>query len=181
MSNLAFDAETLEMLGSPFTDGIDHINIFSLSRSELGVLLSNFTKTPFVHPNFGPFNSMEGFYYYISTGAADEKLRHLTHGQAKICGKKYPRVETKNFNDIMMEGLRCKVEQNPYIKRKLHMSSLPFKHYYCYLPKDATLENHKPYKVHVPRGAKWWCDAYEKIRSELKQDERARSVHAGSN
>ena len=42
------------MLGYlPKDDGVTHINIYSKGQTELGGLLSNFSRTPFVHPKYG--------------------------------------------------------------------------------------------------------------------------------
>lgn len=167
------DDDFVEMAGSPFQDGIDHVNIFSRSQCELGRLLSNFTKSPFVHPVYGAFQSMEGFYYYISTGMVCEELKNKYGADAKTLGRKFEKVLVNNFNDIMMEGLRCKLQQNPLIKSRLVNTNLPFKHYYYF----GKLEPNKPYRIHVPAGAKWWCDAWTKLRNELFEEEQAvRSV-----
>lgn len=36
----------------PEMDGIDHINVYSKGKTELGKLLSNFARTPFENANF---------------------------------------------------------------------------------------------------------------------------------
>jgi hypothetical protein len=43
----------------PSEDGVTHINVYSRGNTELGRLLSNFAHTPFSHPEFGEFASVE--------------------------------------------------------------------------------------------------------------------------
>jgi hypothetical protein len=50
----------------PSEDGVTHINVYSRGNTELGRLLSNFAHTPFSHPEFGEFASVEGFWYWLS-------------------------------------------------------------------------------------------------------------------
>ena len=42
----------------PKLDGIEHINIYSKGKTELGRLLTNFAQTPFIHPEYGRFESV---------------------------------------------------------------------------------------------------------------------------
>ena len=56
------------MIINPDNDGIDHINTYSKGKTELGKLLTNFAHTPFVHPKYGEFQSVEGFWYFKKTG-----------------------------------------------------------------------------------------------------------------
>ena len=46
----------------PLNDGVDHINIYSRGKTQLGRMLSNFYLSPFNHPVYGGFNTVEGFY-----------------------------------------------------------------------------------------------------------------------
>jgi len=143
-------------------DGVTHINIYSRGKTELGRILSNFSKTPFMHPEYGLFNSVEGFYYYVSTGLVNEDLREVSGFLAKSIGKKYPRVKVDNFTSIIDSALRAKVRCNGNIKEGLIESTLPFTHYYVF-------GDHPNVKVIVPEEHQWFVEAFEKIRSELKE------------
>jgi hypothetical protein len=50
----------------PEEDGVTHINIYSKGKTELGRWLTNFSYSPFNHPEYGKFLSMEGFWYWDS-------------------------------------------------------------------------------------------------------------------
>lgn len=53
---------------NPDEDGVTHINIYSKGKTELGRWLTNFSYSPFNHPEYGKFLSMEGFWCWVSTG-----------------------------------------------------------------------------------------------------------------
>lgn len=74
---------------NPDEDGITHINVYSKGKTELGQLLSNFAYTPFVHSEYGKFNSIEAFWYYYFTGCKHDDLKLLYGYKAKEKGRKY--------------------------------------------------------------------------------------------
>lgn len=117
---------------SPKDDGITHINIYSKGATVLGRQLSNFALTPFVHTDYGQFASVEGLWYYVGTGCRHEVLRTLHGYAAKKRGSEFTKVEKEHFNDIILEGIRCKLRQHHDLRRLLAESSLPFAHYYYY-------------------------------------------------
>lgn len=148
---------------NPAEDGVTHINVYSQGKTELGRLLSNFTKTPFIHPDYGMFECMEGFYYYISTGCCDEEFRYLLGFKAKQHGAKMPRVKRDDFVDVMDSGLRAKIRCNGNIHAMLKEAKLPFEHYYIYgIHKERT-------KVFVPVEHQWWIEKLDKIRQEIQE------------
>lgn len=146
---------------NPLSDGIDHINIYSKGRTKLGLLLSNFSRTPFVHPGYGKFQSMEGFWYWLGTDKNDI-FRTLYGYEAKKEGMKHKKKPTNDFEDRIKIALRLKVEQNPEIKELLMLSTLPFKHYYYY----GTIDN---CKIIETKSGDWLSKCYEEIRAELKE------------
>lgn len=153
----------------PQDDGITHINIFSKGRTELGRLLSNFAETPFIHPYFGPFNSMEGFWYYVRAVKPDDKLRMLVGPEAKFYGKKLESRFLKNFQTIIMDAIYHKVVQNPKIKNLMIESTLPFDHYY-------TFGSHNSIKQVRLAQFTWLIEGFEDIRKRLKNNEPYRPL-----
>lgn len=116
----------------PSREGRDHINIYSKSLTPLGVLTSNFAYTPFQHPKHGNFTSMEGYWFYIGTGVRHEELRKLHGARAKAFGGALVKVYRDDFENLIVEGIQCKVQQTPELERLLTENHLPFKHYYYY-------------------------------------------------
>ncbi len=100
-------------------DAFGHINIWSKGKTELGRLLSNFTYSPTKHPLYGTFNSLEGFWYWLSTGKTYEELRKLNGFAAKQFGSKLKVIKIDNFYEEVRSMLELKVEQNKHLKMLL--------------------------------------------------------------
>ncbi len=128
---------------TPDKDGVDHINVMSRSRTTLGKQLSNFALSPFKHPKYGEFASIEAFYYWLSTGRRHEHLRSLYGIHAKKAGKELERVYCENFQKEIIEAICIKIKQNPALARALANNNLPLAHYYWF----GTIHNCKIYNV----------------------------------
>lgn len=124
----------------PEDDGITHINVWSKAKTELGRLLSNFANTPFDHPKYGYFASVEAFWYWLSAGKQNNQIRSLYGYQAKKVGRLL-RDEIKekgqwenlpNFEAEIKKAILCKIEQNPKLAEALKNSILPLTHYYVW-------------------------------------------------
>ena len=146
----------------PTLDGIDHINIYSKGRTEIGRMLSNFSYSPFTHPRYGYFKSVEGFWYWLKTGKRVEILRNLYGFNAKREGKIHGVVECENFNQEILEAIRCKLRQNRFILEMLVESNLPFEHYYWY----GSIDNPKVYNLPEYN---WMIDEIDRIRTVCKE------------
>lgn len=145
---------------TPDQDGITHINIFSKGSTELGRKLSHFAYAPFIHPYFGPFKSMEGFWYYIRAVEPDDKLRELVGHEAKFYGREKETKFLNNFQEIIMDANYQKIEQNPDIKKLMLESTLPFDHYYTFGPKQVRLSQFI-----------WLIEGFESIRTAIKNNQ----------
>ncbi|ATN92890.1 hypothetical protein QGX11_gp127 [Pseudomonas phage PPSC2] len=118
------------MIYYPERDGVDHVNVYSKGRTELGQLLTNFADTPFRHPEHGWFRTVEGFWYWLKTGMQYEQLRNVSGWEAKMLGKKWPSVELEHFDQKIKTALRAKLVQHPNILTMLIDNELPLAHYY---------------------------------------------------
>lgn len=145
---------------SPSKDGIDHINIYSKGRTELGKLLSNFTHSPFEHKMYGKFNTVEGFWHWLKTDKQYDIFRECSGAEAKSMSKNYSFVFNGDFKSEIKKAILLKIEQNEKIKQLLKDSTLPLTHYYYY----GTVENGK---VVIPDNSKWVVDYIELIREYL--------------
>lgn len=125
---------------NPSEDGVTHINVYSRGKTELGKLLSNFAHTPFEHPEHGHFSSVEGFWYWLSTGKNQTQFRGLYGFKAKEVGKLVRNEQAKTNSFVHIDGFKaeikkailCKIEQNEHIRTLLKESTLPLTHYYVY-------------------------------------------------
>lgn len=116
----------------PKYEGIDHINIYSGSKTEIGRLLSNFAYSPFTLDDHGKFDSLEGYWFWLSTGCKHEELRKMWGATAKREGSKLPRVHMDYFDEAIDAAVTAKVYQNPRLMELLKECHLPFEHYYYY-------------------------------------------------
>lgn len=124
----------------PEEDGITHINVWSRAKTPLGRALSNFAHTPFDHPDYGHFSSVEGFWYWLSTGSTNNQFRSLFGFRAKEIGRLVRRELDANggipvvedFRAQIKKALLCKIEQNPQLQQALKESDLPLTHYYVW-------------------------------------------------
>lgn len=146
---------------NPNEDGDKHINVYSKGKTDLGRWLSNFTHSPFIHPEYGKFESMEGFWYWVKTGMSHGILKTVWGWKAKEMGKKYPIKKCSNFRSIIKSGIKCKILQSKDYKDKFILSNLPFEHYYFYGTVQKT-------KIIVPPGSDMFIEILEEIRKELK-------------
>ncbi len=144
----------------PNDDGITHINIFSKGNTELGKRLSHFSNAPFIHPYFGPFKCMEGFWYYLRAVKPDDKLRELVGSEAKFYGKNLETRFLNNFQTLIIDANYQKIVQNPDIRKLMIESTLPFDHYYTFGIKQ----------VRLPQFV-WLIEGFEEIRRKLKNNE----------
>lgn len=146
---------------SPDYDGIDHINIYSKGKTELGRMLSNFYRCP-IETEDGNFQSVEAYWYWLSLPNIEEKeqLRGIWGYQAKQLGKDL----TKNFGNIRIDNFENKILKATQTKCLINyqlfncsINTLPFEHYYNYGGKI----------VDVKEKYIWLIDGIDKIRNYI--------------
>ena len=135
-------------------DGIDHINVYSQGKTELGRKLSNFAWTPFEIPGLGRFESVESYWYATITGV--DALRSLVGYQAKKFGIRYPVIRSHPTKEELKIAYLAKLDAHPMIKEMLIQNNLPLKHYYIYGG-----------KAMEPKQWQWTVTLWEEIKSEL--------------
>jgi hypothetical protein len=142
----------------PENDGIDHINVYSKGKTQLGKFLSNFTLTPILTSD-GKFSSIEGYWYWLGCEHKDkEVLRDLSGFRAKQVGRELRAKDWQDSNEFkekILAAIKIKINTYPYILKLFKENKLPFTHYYVYGDKV----------IDVP-GAKWILDGIEKIKHD---------------
>ena len=137
----------------PRNDGIDHINVYSKGKTEIGRWLSNFTYAPITTED-GKFNSIEGYWYWLST--KDDSLRKLSGFAAKKKGRELKGEDwltSKDFKHKIRKAIHNKLCSYPNMMDIFLKTELPIVHYYVF--KD---------KVVVPKEGKWLMDFLEEYR-----------------
>lgn len=153
---------------SPVNDGVDHINIYTKSKTLLGRLLTNLHDCQFTVPGYGTFQSLEGFWYYYLTGCQHEEFHNKRGFDAKKSGKgvRDDRIDKEGLTEeqkgVILEAIRCKLRQNRDILLALARSDLPFAHYYFYgEPENAKI-------IELPQ-YDWMIEEFERLRNLLKE------------
>ena len=147
------------MTFDPALDGVDHINIYSQAKTGLGKFLSNFTYSPFEHPEDGSFLSIEGYWYWL--GCKNEELRHLYGFMAKKVGRENGSpdyMDDTEFKRKIKTAILIKIKNSNFLNIFIE-SSLPFAHYYNYKG-----------KVVVPKEGLWVIEYIENLRSFLGEN-----------
>lgn len=147
-------------------DGVDHINILSAGKTEVGRALAYTSKCPITIPGIGPFNSMEGFLWFIRTPTTTEKdihkrnlLRGLSGQKARNVGKGGDLIYIKGYKELVEYAIYCKVSQNENIRKLVAESTLPFELYWIDM---------KSNKEVYPNGWEWQVRAFERVRKHIK-------------
>jgi hypothetical protein len=115
-------------------DGVTHINIYSRGQLLIGQQLSNFSYHPFILPEHGNFNSVEGFWYWLTR--RDDRLRHLYGADAKKLGRalpikhRYENGDYLEFQNEIRQALDAKLRTHIDLRREFAKTRLPFVHYY---------------------------------------------------
>jgi hypothetical protein len=148
-------------------DGVEFCNIWITGKTKLGQMLSQFYYSPFIHPYFGSFNSMEGFYHYIGTKEKDDKLRGLVGIKAKNYAKDLTRGTFKEFLTCIKAANYYKIEQNEEMKQLLIESTLPFEHYYLWGPGKIVIRPKQRNRV---------IEEFEELRILFKENQRPKDV-----
>ena len=129
-------------LHNPDDDGITHINIWYLGKTELGRMLSSFYELPFKHPFFGDFKTMEGLWRYVQNkdttseeearGVEKDKLRYMKGMAAKNFGRSLKWHKVDYFKEIIAAANFYKIEQSTKLMKMFTESTLPFAMYYVH-------------------------------------------------
>jgi hypothetical protein len=142
----------------PSTDGINHINVYSAGKTQLGRFLSNFSDCH-VQTEDGYFRTIEGYWYWLSTN--HEPLRNFPGWQCKKVGRSLGGkdwLDSVEFEGKICRAIAVKVLSDLPMKEALKQSTLPFFHYYVY--------NHK---VIMVKDGLWIIRFIDHLRDELKR------------
>lgn len=127
-------------------DGVDHINVYSKGETELGRLLSNFARTPFMLGGL-KFESVEAWWYWRKAPDANPSERNFLrslHGfRAKEIGRMLSGVQARPVRgdptrEELLAVYQAKADQNQRVKQLLAENKLPFDHYYVYNGKSCS-------------------------------------------
>lgn len=148
-------------------DGIDHIRIDNRAKTLLGRMMDSQYISPFLHPKLGPFNTTEGFWFYISMEKPDERLRQLNgHECRKLIRElrdkgQLTRCWVNHFDRHISYANWLKITSNAQLLRALQSSKLPFRMYYV-------LETEGTAKLIESEKLFWVITVLEDVRAKVK-------------
>lgn len=151
---------------NPLEDGVTHINIYTRGQTMLGRGLTNLAPLGFCDPLYGSFNTVEGYWFWLSTGSLNDDYRTATGMEAKKLGQstRSERVEVPQFETFIKLAIVRKLMNNFKLQSLLKQSIHPLTHYYFY----GKPENPK---VVVPKGHEWQTEYWTLLRELLKNDQ----------
>ena len=113
-------------------DGIDHINLSHYGETELGTALAASSPLRFSFQEFGGFDHLAGFYYFIATGAkyphfrTKEFHRAASMFHAKAMNKEVLDTMEWQTNYLFMTAMWKQIRQYPKLMESIKASTLPF-------------------------------------------------------
>jgi hypothetical protein len=148
------------------TDGVDHINVhYYASKTTLGRELSHFSRKAFKHPQYGPFNSLEAFWWWIRAETPDDQIRRCSADKARSMGRDWEKKRTKdNASEFAREIFIAnwhRIDQNQGLKEMLIESDLPFTYYY--------LQGKEPVTQIDDKDSAWMIQVFENLRRMFKE------------
>ncbi|MDD2879787.1 MAG: hypothetical protein PHQ58_05075 [Rhodoferax sp.] len=149
-------------------DGEDHINTASAAFTPLGKLLQINAYSPFEHPDLGPFKSLGGLWYYVSTGCEDEVFRGLSGYACHSRGQSIPFQEIDGFKFIIAEAAWMKVQQNRNLQAMMYHNQMPYKHY-TFVGETRARQ--------TPSIAAWYVPIIEEIARVVKLNAGLEEIH----
>jgi hypothetical protein len=152
-------------------DGLTHINIDRLAHTQLGVMLTHTHRSPFEHPKFGCFLSVEGYIGFIRSGGRNALHRDTFGMNARHLSQNQEMIFVQGFREFVMEANYLKIKQTPELCELFLKSTLPFDHYYVIEKED---------RIDRPHNASWLIESFENLRKTMKRGEvyRAPSYEA---
>ena len=107
-------------------DGVDHINIkHGKARTTLGKSLAIQASANFIHPVLGPFSSMEGFWHFVKTKGADDRMRDMHPFAIRALAKEYPSYTIPKFKEIIIDGYYYRIRSDGKLLREFLDNKLP--------------------------------------------------------
>lgn len=156
------DSMNLPCADTVGSDGVDHINIYSKAKTDLGLALALSCPLSFRHSVFGKFKSVESFWFYLRTTERDDRIRTMSGGSLRKFAGKLKQQRVVNFCAIFMDANWQKVKQFPEIENEMRDSVLPFEMYYTYRRVNGVRIR--------PTYAHWMISGFEEIRKALKEN-----------
>lgn len=144
------------------TDGVDHINVNSIGKTLLGMMLYNGSFSPIVIPEFGTFTSIHGFWAWLITGRRYDIFKYLYGEEAFARIKGLPIVQDPELRDLITRAIQLKIQQNLTLNHLFRQNAyLP---YVSYGP-----VNHEPLNTFLDEWTyddRWTLDLFSYLQAQ---------------
>lgn len=140
-------------------DGVDHINISDIAKTDLGKFLDINAKTPFDHPELLHFNSLGGLWYFVKCENNPDVFRGTWGRNNRDIGKTMKFRDVTGFKTIIADAAWVKILSNERAVKDMVESTLPFENYYY--QGELRIKKTAPETI-------WFTIAIEEIRRTLK-------------
>lgn len=149
-------------------DGVTHICIDFGAKTELGRMLSHYYEhDSFIHPVFGSFKCLEGFWRYINCIDNENKrrdeFRTASGKAASKISRDLEKRNVKNFKEIIYAANYHRIILDEKLHEKFIQSTLPFDYYHLFGPAKI---------VSRGKGYQWIITMYEDLRNIIKNGEQ---------
>jgi hypothetical protein len=141
-------------------DGVDHINVWSDAKTDMGAVLNHSGPLPLNHSVFGYFDNMTAFWFYIQSEERDDRIRGMNPAAAHRFGKLMKSQRVTNFRAIIADSNWQRIKSKPILMKLIEQSDLPF---------DAYRTNVKTGMRMRPPFFGWLLWSYEEIRTAIKE------------
>lgn len=107
-------------------DGVDHINISTEAKTELGKLLCSSAYLPFNHPVLGKFSSIMAFNHYIVSAERDDRMRNASPKDLRLLADAGTRVTVHSLWTLIFYATWIQVNAYPALVEALRTNELSF-------------------------------------------------------
>lgn len=153
-------------------DGEDHVNIYTYGETDLGVMLSIDSEIPFVHEDFGSFNTIEGLRLWLHSVDNDNAFRTLDGVSARRYSKNIRQSRyVPNLAFHVLTATWNKIKQNVRLFDKIKKNDLNFDCYYYSKPVGVRQADANRVLTRMrPSYAPWFVEGMNIISDAIKND-----------
>ena len=147
-------------------DGVDHINVFHLGKTELGKALSFTGDLQFTHNRFGKFRNVAGLMAYLSSKAQPDNFRTMPGSQVFAAKRRYDSdARVYNYRWVAADATWQKITQNPATAKALYECDLPFD---IYRMETTDVDANTQIRVRLVGEYEWLVPALDEMRRALR-------------
>lgn len=152
-------------------DGENHVNIYAYGETDLGVMLSIDAVLPFVHEDFGSFNTIEGLRLWLHSVDNDNAFRTLDGVAARRYSKKIQQSRyVPNLAFHVLTATWNKIKQNTRLLEKIKNNILNYDCYYYTKPAGNKSGDANSLIRMRPSYAPWFIDGMKVISDAIKAE-----------